>query len=256
MVLPTTRKSGGATDSGLAPGQKRFPSTPFSHRRMPAMVINFLARKRPVIPNYEIHDKVGQGGIGTVYRGRHNTTGQAVAIKVIPTSSIKDPTLLRRFEQEFRAAAKLVHPNIIQVLDIGRDENAAYLVMEFVDGISLGERITRAGKLPEDEAVAIITQAAQALHFAHERGLVHRDVKPDNILLRQDGQVKLADFGLVKDLLVDGNLTDPLAILGTPHFMAPEQCQNPKDVDGRSDVFSLGASLYMALTAALPFGSC
>jgi serine/threonine protein kinase len=220
------------------------------------MALSFRKTKLPAIPNYEVEEKIGQGGAGVVYRGRQLTSGQKVAIKVIPARAVEDPALVRRFEQEFRAAGKLTHPNIVQVLDFGRDQNNTYLVMEFVDGVSLGQWIKRDGHLPEEVAVRFITQAAQALQYAHEHGLIHRDVKPDNLLLREDGQVKLADFGLVKDLLFDSGLTDPLSILGTPQFMAPEQCQNPKAVDARADLYSLAATLYMAVTGALPFGSC
>jgi serine/threonine protein kinase len=220
------------------------------------MVLPFLKPTFPVIPDYELREKIGKGGAGAVYKARHQMTGQQVAIKVIPTGTAQDGALLRRFEQEFQAASQLTHPNIVQVIEFGRDQTDAYLVMEYVDGITLARQIKRSGPLAEQVAVRIITQVAQALQFAHERGLVHRDVKPDNILLRQDGQAKLADFGLVKDLLVDSNLTEPLSTLGTPQFMAPEQYQNPQAVDARADIYSLAATLYMAVTGTLPFGSC
>jgi serine/threonine protein kinase len=162
--------------------------------------------------------------------------------------------LRKRFEQEFRAANTLDHTNIVRALDFGQEGNTPYLVMEFVDGESLGQRIEREGRLPEVEAVRIIGQVAQGLHKAHKLGMIHRDVKPDNILLAAaDGQAKLTDLGLVKELDTDTNLTRTGRGLGTPHFMAPEQFRDAKNADQRCDIYSLGATLYMAVTGQMPF---
>ena len=139
------------------------------------------------------------------------------------------------------------------MLDYGLDGNKPFLVMEFVGGGSLGQRLEREGRLAGAEAVEIITQAGQALQWAHERRLVHRDVKPDNILLGADGKVKLSDLGLVKNLDDDAHLTQALDYLGTPNFMSPEQFNDPRTADARSDLYSLGATLYMTVTGEVPF---
>jgi serine/threonine protein kinase len=143
----------------------------------------------------------------------------------------------------------------VRALDYGFHKNCPYLVMEFVEGESLGQKIERDGRLPESEAIRLIAQVAQALHKAHKQGLVHRDVKPDNILVTPEGQAKLTDLGLVKEVETDLNLTRTGRGLGTPHFMAPEQFRAAKDADPRADIYSLGATLYMMVTGELPFAS-
>jgi eukaryotic-like serine/threonine-protein kinase len=205
------------------------------------------------IGSYDLTDKIAEGGMGTVYKGRHRLTGETVAVKVMPKHLLNNPIYLKRFEQEYTAARTLDHPNIVRALDFGREAGTPYLVMEFVAGESLGQRLERDGRLPEDEAVEIVSQVAKGLHKAHLLGLIHRDVKPDNILLTADGQAKLTDLGLVKELDADLNLTRTGRGLGTPHFMAPEQFRNAKKADARCDIYSLAATLYMMVTGELPF---
>jgi serine/threonine-protein kinase len=188
-----------------------------------------------------------------VYRAVDRTTGAGVAIKVLRASLTENFKLHQRLVQEFRAASQLEHPNVVRALDIGTDGTISYLVFELIDGISLMDRVTRLGPLPEGEAVGIITQVAQALHYAHLRSVVHRDVKPDNILLLPDGRAKLTDFGLAKDYNDDQGLTMATSGLGTPSFMAPEQFAAAKTADARCDVYSLGATLYTAVTGQLAY---
>jgi hypothetical protein len=213
-------------------------------------------KKRTSVGRYQLLDKVATGGMGTVYRGHDPQTDTTVAVKVLTIDLTESPVVLERFTREFTAAAKLEHPNIVRALDFGLDEGVGYLVTEFVEGVSLGQMIEEQGRLAEETAVRIVTQIAQALQYAHERNVIHRDVKPDNILVRVDGMVKLADFGLAKDYDDGRVLTHPASGLGTPHFMAPEQYRDAKHVDARSDVYSLGATLYAAVTGRAPFGGC
>jgi serine/threonine protein kinase len=208
-----------------------------------------------VVGNYELLAKVAEGGMGTVYKGRHRETGQIVAIKIVAKHIAGNQVLLKRFEQEYIAAKQLNHPNIVRALEYGENEGTPFLVMEFVDGESLGRRLQREGAMPAKEAVRLIGQVAQALHVAHKDKLIHRDVKPDNILINQEGQAKLTDLGLVKEMEADLNLTRTGRGLGTPHFMAPEQFKNAKNVDPRCDIYSLAATLYMMVTGEMPFRS-
>jgi serine/threonine protein kinase len=205
------------------------------------------------VPNYEILEGIAEGGAGAVYKGRSLLTGQTVAIKVIKESIGDNPEMLSRFQQEFRTVTKLLHPNIVQAVDFYQDGTIACLIMDFVEGPDLLGYVRSRGALPEEEAICIIRQVGQALHYAHSHNIIHRDVKPQNILLKTTGQVKLTDFGLVKDLVGDLKLTCTMSLLGTPHFMAPEQYADARQVDVRSDVYSLAATLYFAVTAALPF---
>jgi serine/threonine protein kinase len=207
------------------------------------------------IGSYDLLEKVAEGGMGAIYRGRHRETGQIVAIKIMPSHMAQNPVLLKRFEQEFRAASRLDHPNIVRAIDYSDNGNNPYLVMEFVEGESLGQKIEREGRMSESEAIRIIAQVAQGLHRAHKQNLIHRDVKPDNILVTPDGIAKLADLGLVKETETDLNLTKTGRGLGTPHFMAPEQFRNAKGADIRCDIYSLGATLYQMVTGELPFRS-
>ena len=202
---------------------------------------------------YEVLEAVGKGGMATVFRGRRRETGQIVAIKSIDPRVAANPVLMKRFEQEYAAASRLRHPNIIQVWDFGLDEGRPYLVMEFIDGENLGKRIARRGPLPEAEAVPIILQVADGLHSAHQHQMIHRDVKPENILLSRDGQAKLTDLGLIKDLNNGEPLTRTRTTLGTIAFIAPEQFEDAKRAGVRCDIYGLGATLYHALTGILPF---
>ncbi len=207
------------------------------------------------VGHYDLIEKVAEGGMGAIYRARDRRSGEVVAIKIMPPHMAANPVLLKRFEQEFKAASKLNHPNIVRALDYGDTGSSPYLVMEFVEGESLGQQLERQGRMDEGDALRIIAQVAQGLHRAHRMNLIHRDVKPDNILVRPDGVAKLADLGLVKETEADLNLTKTGRGLGTPHFMAPEQFRNAKNADIRCDIYSLGATLYMMVTGELPFKS-
>jgi serine/threonine protein kinase len=209
--------------------------------------------KHATIGAYPILKVLRESATTTVYLGRDPATGEKVAIKVIAGRVVNDPAKRLRFAKECQVARHLDHPHIVRVLDYGLDGSKPYLVMEYVKGGSLGQRLQREGRLPEAHAVGIITQTGQALHWAHERRLVHRDVKPDNVLLGADGKVKLSDLGLVKRLDDDGHLTNALDYLGTPHFMSPEQFKDARKADALSDLYSLAATLYMTVTGELPF---
>jgi len=206
-----------------------------------------------VIGDYELILKIAEGGMGAVYKGRHRNSERTVAIKIIPAETARNPVLLKRFEQEFRAASLIDHPNVVKAIEYCGVGPSPFLVMEFVEGLSLGEKVERDGPLPEEFAIHLIAQVCEGLHSAHKQGLIHRDVKPDNILVTAEGVAKLTDLGLVKDIEGEMNLTRTGKGLGTPHFMAPEQFRNAKNADVRCDIYSLGATLYMMVTGHVPF---
>jgi serine/threonine protein kinase len=205
------------------------------------------------IGGYHLLEKIGSGGLGTVYKARDSLSGKIVAIKVMPEELVADEVLRMRFAQECQIARKLDHPHIVRVQDFGLDGYKPFLVMEYVVGESLGQRLEREGPLSEAEAVRVIVQVGGALHWAHQRRVIHRDVKPDNILLATNGHAKLADLGLVKNLESDLCLTKTQSGLGTPNFMAPEQFADAKRADALCDLYSLAATLYMTVTGVLPF---
>jgi serine/threonine protein kinase len=210
------------------------------------------AEKKAVGP-YPLLSPLGWGGAGVVYRSVDPDTRQPVAVKLLGGPNSPDARQQFRFTLEFQAAHKLDHPNIARALEYGVDGEQMYLVMELVEGETFGDLIAREKRVAEGTAVRVCLQVAQALHFAHTHKVIHRDVKPDNILLRADGQVKLTDFGLSKDLDNDLDLTNPAAGLGTPHFMAPEQYEGAKAAGPLCDVYALAATLYTALTGVMPF---
>jgi serine/threonine protein kinase len=203
--------------------------------------------------DYDLLTKIAEGSAGMVYKGRHRQSGDVVALKIVSPRLAANAVFLKRFEQEFRAASMLDHPSIVRALEYHGQENPPFLVMEFVEGEALGQKLERDGRMSEQEAVCLIVQVCQGLHLAHKKGLIHRDVKPDNILVTPDGQAKLCDLGLVKETETELDLTRTGRGLGTPHFMAPEQFRNAKSVDIRCDIYSLGATLYMMVTGELPF---
>jgi serine/threonine protein kinase len=208
------------------------------------------------VGDYDLVEKIADGGMGTVYKGRHRLTGETVAVKLLAPHMASNPTYIQRFAKEYTAARAINHPNVVRAIEHGVDDRQPYLVMEFVDGESVGNLLEREKKLEEAQAIRIICEAARGLQQAHAQGMIHRDVKPDNIMVTRDGRVKLADLGLVKEMDGDLNLTRTGRGLGTPHFMAPEQFRNAKNADVRCDVYSLGATLYMMVTGSMPFAGC
>lgn len=216
-----------------------------------------FTRTNPRLGDYELLEQLSEGDLGSVYRARHEGSGRIVAVKQFSESVCKNDRFAQRILREIRASSKLDHPNIVQVLEASRDSSGRiFYVMEFVEGESLGQRIDARGRLTPDDAVRIITQVAQALQYAHQNRIIHRDVKPDNILIRTDGHAKLTDFGLAKDDADGVEVTRALTGLGTPHFMAPEQYEDARSATSLSDVYGLGATLYNALTGRLPFADC
>jgi serine/threonine protein kinase len=211
------------------------------------------ARTKRTIGKYQIVAKLASGGMSCVYKARETATNQLVAIKLASIALTREPVLLKRFEQEYRATSNLSHPNIVRALGFDWEGARPYIVMELVDGEDLWARIDRLGKLTEAEAIDCIAQVARGLHEAHKHGIIHRDIKPENILLTSDGQAKLADLGLSKDLETDLGLTRADRGLGTPNFIAPEQFGDAKNAGVRCDIYGLGATLYMALTGRPPF---
>ncbi len=202
---------------------------------------------------YELLDLIGKGGMGSVHRCRHDATGRILAIKVMAADLVSDPTHRKRFERECRTAVRLRHPNIVEGVDFGVERGVPYLVMEYVEGENLADLVRRHGPLPERHVIRLGGQIGAALDAAHRRRLIHRDVKPENVMVDGAGQAKLADLGLIKCLRAGGGLTLPGTSIGTVAYMAPEQFGDASEVDARSDVFGLASTLYFALTGAPPF---
>ena len=206
-----------------------------------------------IFGDYEILQELREGGMGCVFRARHLTLQRDVALKVLADRYADDESYRLRFLTEARAVARLNHRNIVQIYDFGRVGTIFFLAMELVPGLSVGDRIKRNGRFTEREAIAVVRQACSALGVAHAAGLVHRDVKPDNLILGDDGVVKLVDLGLAKSLSDDQHLTQTGIVSGTPHYISPEQIAGLKDIDGRADIYSLGATLFHMVTGRTPF---
>jgi ribosomal protein L7/L12 len=207
-------------------------------------------------PQLEILELLGQGGMGIVYKARQPRLDRIVALKILPAAAGCDPAFAERFAREARALAKLTHPSIVTVFDFGESDGHFYLLMEFVGGVNL-RHLLREHRLKPEEALKIVPQICEALQYAHDQGVVHRDIKPENILLDKKGHVKIADFGLAKLLgpkATDWALTGSQQIMGTLHYMAPEQMERPLAVDHRADIYSLGVVFYEMLTGELPLG--
>jgi serine/threonine protein kinase len=205
----------------------------------------------------EILELLGRGGMGVVYKARQPALDRMVALKILPTKFAQDPDFQNRFIREAKALGSLNHPNIVAVYDFGAEGGLFFFAMEFVDGTNL-RQVLRDKKLTSQQALKLVPQLCDALEYAHEEGIVHRDIKPENILLDKKGRVKIADFGLAKlvgaDVAAQGALTMTNMVMGTPHYMAPEQVENPKSVDHRADIYSIGVVFYEMLTGELPIG--
>jgi type II secretory ATPase GspE/PulE/Tfp pilus assembly ATPase PilB-like protein/tRNA A-37 threonylcarbamoyl transferase component Bud32 len=199
-----------------------------------------------------LEELIGQGGMGRVYRAVHEGLGKAVAVKVLNDQLVANATFVERFLREARAAARLDHPNVVRVLNAGSEHGRHFIVMELVDGESLRTRLQREGRLERGEAIRIVGAVARALAAAHELNLVHRDIKPDNIMLADGGEVKVADFGLARQVAGGGEITGEGLACGTPPYMSPEQIAS-QQVDGRSDLYALGIVLYECLAGRRPF---
>jgi tRNA A-37 threonylcarbamoyl transferase component Bud32 len=208
-------------------------------------------------PQLEILELVGHGGMGAVYKARQPRLDRLVALKILAPHRVQDPAFAERFSREARTLARLSHPHIVGIHDFGELDGLYYFVMEYVDGASLRE-VMQAGRLSPSDALGLVPQICGALQFAHDAGVVHRDVKPENILLDRSGSVKIADFGLAKLLEPDRtnavSLTVSGAVLGTPAYMAPEQIEHPLEVDHRADIYAVGVVFYEMLTGELPLG--
>ena len=212
------------------------------------------ALERALGTQYDIQRLLGRGGMGAVYLARERALERAVAIKVLPPEVAAGADSRERFRREARTAAKLTHPNIVPLHTFGDVEGMLYFVMGYVKGESLAERMRREGKLPEEDVRRILGELADALDYAHRQGVIHRDIKPDNILLEDEtGRPMLTDFGVAKARASGTTLTEAGAVVGTPHYMSPEQASGARDLDGRSDLYSLGVMGYQMLSGRLPF---
>ena len=200
---------------------------------------------------YRLESKLGSGGMSTVYLARDETLERWVAAKVLHREISDQPDQIERFRREARAVAQVSHPNVVAVIDAGEDGGRPYIVFEYVDGETLKQRIDRLGRLPLDEAAAYSIEVGRGLAAAHARRLVHRDVKPQNVLIDSEGRAKVTDFGIARELEQDG-LTKTGRVLGTTDYVSPEQAMG-KGVDARSDIYSLGILLYEMLIGEVPF---
>jgi serine/threonine protein kinase/capsular polysaccharide biosynthesis protein len=243
-----TELTGPNTDSPSGP--KAPPPTP--------------AEIAPHFPNFDILECLGRGGMGVVYKARQKSLNRLVALKILAPERKKDAAFAQRFTIEAETLAKLNHPGIVTIYDFGQTNGLFYLVMEFVDGVTL-RGLLESRRMSPREALAIVPQICDALQYAHDQGIVHRDIKPENILLDRRGRLKVADFGLAKLVgATNGSVADtslaaasPLhteagKVMGTPTYMAPEQAEQPAAVDHRADIYALGVVFYQMLTGELP----
>ena len=206
--------------------------------------------RRATGARYKVRSRLGGGGMASVYLAEHALLRRPVVLKVLHGHLAKDAEMMERFRREARAASELVHPNIVPIIDAGDAEGVSWTVMPYLAGGSMADRIAQ-GAMPPTDVAAAVAQAASALDYAHRRGVVHRDMKPDNIMFDEDGHALVTDFGIA-EARSQGRLTASGRAMGTPHYMSPEQAMG-KLVDGRSDVYALGIVMYEGLVAAPPF---
>lgn len=213
-----------------------------------------IAGESELFPGYQILAKLGAGSMAKVLKARQLSLDRIVAIKVLTKKLADNPEYVERFHDEGRAAAKLSHPNIVQVIDVDTTDGLHFLVLEFVDGRSVGDELA-AGKLySEKEALPIVIQVARALEHAAARGFVHRDVKPSNIMLTREGTAKLADLGLARRTTdLQAAMAESGRVYGTPYYISPEQIRGDSDIDFRADIYCLGATFYHMITGQVPF---
>ena len=202
-----------------------------------------------IAERYEILSKIGTGGMADVYKAKDHKLNRFVAVKVLKPEFREDTTFIRKFRSEAQAAAGLTHPNIVNVFDVGDDEGVYYIVMELIEGITLKEYIAKKGKLSIKEATSIAIQVSMGLEAAHNHGIVHRDVKPQNIIISTDGKVKVTDFGIAR---AASSNTISSNVMGSVHYSSPEQVRGGYS-DEKSDIYSLGITLYEMVTGRVPF---
>jgi len=203
--------------------------------------------------DYELLGKLGEGGMGAVYRARDAQMERIVALKVMNRSVAGNKEFVERFKREAKATGALNHPNIVSAFAAGEVDGQPFLAMEYVEGESLRTRYKTLGRMVEPEALRIVRGVATGLAHAHAGGVVHRDVKPDNVLLGRNGEIKIVDLGLAKAMDDDQRLTKTGIALGTPHYISPEQARGERQIDHRSDIYSLGSTFYLLLTGRVPF---
>ncbi len=205
-------------------------------------------------PGYKILGKLGAGAMAVVYSARQLSLNRMVAIKVLPKRFHENPEYVERFYREGQAAGRLNHPNIVQAIDVGEAGGYHYFVMEYVEGKTIADDFTEGNVFAEGEALEIIIQVANALAHAHACGLIHRDVKPKNIMISKNGTVKLADMGLARETTdIETAQSEAGKAYGTPYYIAPEQIRGKIDIDGRADIYGLGATFYHMVTGRVPF---
>ncbi len=215
------------------------------------MTVDTTPSTQVIAGRYELGSRLGAGGMAEVFSATDRVLDRRVAVKVLVPPFASDPSFVARFEREARASAGLNHPHVVAVYDAGVADGTAFLVMEYLPGLTLRELLKQRGALPEGEAVGLAAQVADGLTAAHRAGLVHCDIKPANVLLDADGRAKVADFGIARAASMEPT-TDTTSVLGTVHYLSPEQAQR-QPIDARSDVYSLGALLYELLTGSVPF---
>jgi serine/threonine-protein kinase len=203
---------------------------------------------------FELVSKIAEGGMGAVYRAKQLSLDRTVAVKILPERLAKNQQFVARFLREARLAARFSHPNVVGAVDAGEADGVHYFAMEYVEGESLGDLLKREGALPEPRAIEIAMQIARALECAHKHGMVHRDVKPDNVLMDEEGTAKFVDLGLARRVYDESTqLTQAGSAMGSPHYIAPEQAMGESDIDIRADIYALGATFYQLVTGATPF---
>jgi serine/threonine-protein kinase len=207
-----------------------------------------------LIPGYQVLGKLGQGATGSVVKARQLSMDRLVAIKVLQPRLAENPEFLERFRREAHTAARLSHNNVVQAIDVGSVGKMHYFVMEYVEGTTIKQELEEGKVFDEHEAAEVVLQVCQALDHAHRRGLVHRDVKPGNIIRTTDGVAKLADLGMARETADEKTAQQERGIaIGTPYYMSPEQIEGATDIDGRADIYALGATLYHMVTGQVPF---